>query len=102
MYLKANYNDIENVSNKVMNETVKLEETFKEMEDLVESIRSCWTGPDAENFINNSSTFIKNCNQEVTDLKNICDFTKKVSDAYRGKDIAWGEKIKSVGDEYEK
>ena len=102
MYLKANYNDIENVSNIVMSETVKLENNFNEMVQLIESIRSCWTGADAENFINNSSTFIKNCSQEVNDLKNMCEFTKKVSDAYRGKDVSWGDMIKKAGDEYEK
>jgi len=97
MYLKANYNDIDSVSDNVLREAEVFEKTIKEMDELINSIRSCWTGGDSENFINNSSTYVKNLNQEVTEIRNLCSFSKKAADAYRGHDDGWMEKVRKVG-----
>lgn len=102
MYLKANYNEINNVSKYVLSEAEKLDKTLKEMLVLIDQIKECWSGPDSDNFVNNSSTYIKNIDVNVNELKNMAFFVEKVSLAYSSKDSEWKEKIKKVGVEDEK
>lgn len=97
MKLKANYEQIEGIGIYVSQETERLNEVLNEMQTLIEEIRTCWGGPDALNFINNSSTYIKNLNNEVSFLSNLSEYMKKIAFAYGSKDVEWKNKVKKVG-----
>ena len=71
MYLKANYEEIEGVGISILKETEKLENTLKEILILFENIPSCWGGPDSANFVNNSSTYVRNLNNNISELFNL-------------------------------
>lgn len=98
MQLKANYEKIEGVGIYVLQETERLDNILKEMKDLVEEVKTCWTGPDAMNFINNSSTYIKNVDDQVSNLSNLADYIKKIAFAYGSKDVEWKNRVKKVGE----
>lgn len=98
MKLKANYEQIEGVGIYVLQEIERLNEVLNEMQSLIEEVKTCWDGPDAMNFINNSSTYIKNLNNEVSFLSNLSDYMKKVAFAYGSKDVEWKNKVKKVGE----
>lgn len=97
MYLKANYEKIEGVGISVLKETEQLENALKEMLALLESIPSCWGGPDSANFVNNSSTYIRNLDANVSELSNLGDYIKRVAFTYGSKDVEWKNKVRKVG-----
>lgn len=96
MYLKTNYKEINNVGDYVFKETEKLDLTLKEILKLTESVKECWQGSDSMNFINKASTYIKNRETNINELKNISYLIQKVSRAYENKDAEWEKKMREV------
>jgi len=97
MRLKANYNEIDIVGNFVLSKTEELDKTLKNSFSLIEEISSCWEGPDALTFTTNASTYIKNIDNTVKNLKSVGTLMRKVSYIYKEKDYEWETQIKKVG-----
>jgi len=97
MKIKVNYRELENISVFVDEKTVELETDLRDVMTLIGQIKNCWKGIDSENFILNSTTYVKNTNINVTELKNISNLIKTIATKYGEKDTSFEKEIKKEG-----
>ena len=102
MKLKANYRELEDISSFVYKKTEDLEKDLKDIIVLIGQINGCWKGIDAENFILNSATYVKNININVVELKNISNLIKTIATKYSEKDLNFEKEIQKEGLKNEK
>lgn len=89
MKLSVNYNEINRIAKNVDNKTVEFNRKLNELVVLIESLSSCWEGPDADTFIKNSTTYLKERKQEVNELRKLANVISNSSKRYSHSDVEW-------------
>lgn len=102
MRFKVNYEELSKLGSFVQEKTEKLDSDYQDILALLEKVKKCWNGVDSDNFVNNSSSFVKYLNVNTNELKNISALLTIIASKYLERDKSFETEIKKEGLENEK
>ena len=80
--ISVDWDELKTISNNFLEKTNELDEISKEFTNVIESMKSSWSGIDSDNFVNNCQNIITNLNNEISYLKVWSDYLSKSSNKY--------------------
>lgn len=93
MKLNVNYKETNRIGCSVENKAVELNRRINELVVLIESVNDWWSGVDSANFINKSTSYLKERKAEVNEIKRVAGLIKRSSSLYGNEDVTWKEVI---------
>lgn len=97
MRISANYTEIERVRSVLSNKTSELEKNIHALQQLVQSLSTCWSGVDSATFVQEASTYLNRRQREVTELYRVAKGLELASKRYSHKDVEWQEHMQRSG-----
>lgn len=99
MDLKANYDSLNDISEKVLTKNDNLKSLFSDLIVIIDGLDAGWVGPDCENFKTISTNYINSLSSITDELEFIGNYIGKSSKIYSNNDNKWKENMKKIGDE---
>lgn len=96
MELKADYEKIGTIGVNVYKEVEILKNKREELLKVLDEIKNCWVGEDADEFENNAGVYIRNLNIKIEELEHLASFMQIASKRYSNNDETWANKLKEM------
>ena len=101
MIVKVKHNELNQVSDTLINDSEVLDTEFANMNTQIEKLREIWQGVDAEIFCDNMSNYISRMNNITVAMRNMSNAITTVDNGYKAYDDAFSDALKSEADKYE-
>ena len=103
MYLKVEYNNLNDTGKYFLEKSKELDTLVKEIDSLKEELKNYWDGDDYYTFVNSYNNHLKEVTATAIELNAFGNTLKKVSNVYEDLDVSFGNRVhKMRNDKYGK
>ena len=99
MELKVNYDTLNDISEKLINQNETLKSLIVDLIGIVDGLDAGWTGPDSETFKSTAITYLKSLKNVTNEIEYIGKFIGKAATAYSIDDNEWSDNMRKIGED---
>ena len=102
MKIVVTHEDLQKVTDELMNESQELNEEINKLLSYIDRLDSAWTGNDKDVFTEKSRAYFTNMKEIVKSIEAFSNFAKSANKEYRQKDSDWQASLNKANSEFGK